>query len=104
MLKRAYRRVKQEIRVYRFALDDPRTPKKAKWLLRFIFIYFLSPIDLIPDFIPVIGFLDEIILLPGALLMVRRLIPKEVIAESRKRAGADLPTSAFEGDRIEPYR
>ena len=104
MLKRAYRRVKQEIRVYRLALDDPRTPKKAKWLLRLIFIYLLSPIDLIPDFIPVIGFLDEIILLPGMLLMVRRLIPDEVIAEGRKRAESDLPPLAFEGDRIEPYR
>lgn len=104
MLKRAYRRVRREITVYRFALNDPRTPQKAKWLLRILFLYILSPIDLIPDFVPVIGCLDEIILLPGMLLIVRRLIPEEVIAEGRKRAEAERPISPFEGDIIRPCR
>ncbi len=86
MLKRAYRRLLHEIRVYRLALGDSRTPKTAKWILRFIFAYILTPIDLIPDFIPVIGFLDELVILPILLLVVRRLIPKEVIADCRRQA------------------
>ena len=90
MLKGAFRRVRQEIKVYRFVLIDPRRPKKAKWLLKFVFVYILSPIDLIPDFVPILGCLDEIILLPGLLLVVRRLIPREVITDGRGRVQAEL--------------
>jgi uncharacterized membrane protein YkvA (DUF1232 family) len=92
MVKKAYRRLKQEIRVYGLALRDRRTPKKAKWLLRFGFGYVLTPIDIIPDFIPIIGCLDELVILPAFLFAVRRLIPKEVMADCRRQALAELPT------------
>jgi uncharacterized membrane protein YkvA (DUF1232 family) len=57
---------------------DPRTPRRARWWLIGIAIYVASPIDPIPDFLPVIGYLDEAILVPLALRHVRRMIPDEV--------------------------
>jgi uncharacterized membrane protein YkvA (DUF1232 family) len=75
-----------------FASRDPRTPRHAKWLAAFIVAYALSPIDLIPDFIPVIGYLDEIILLPGAIWLVLKLMPRKVLLDSRIRAQAWLET------------
>ncbi|MGH9375330.1 MAG: YkvA family protein [Terriglobia bacterium] len=86
MLKKFYRRLKREIRVYRLALRDERTPKSAKWLLRFMFVYLLSPLDLIPDAIPILGAIDDCVILPLLLLIVNRLIPKQVMADCRKQA------------------
>ncbi|MGH9533224.1 MAG: YkvA family protein [Terriglobales bacterium] len=86
--RQAWRRLRREIRTYRLALADPRTPRAAKWILRFVLVYLLSPLDLIPDAIPIIGFIDDAILLPGLLLLARRLIPVEVLADCRARAAA----------------
>jgi uncharacterized membrane protein YkvA (DUF1232 family) len=73
--------LKREALVLWFGSRDPRTPWYAKWLAAFIVAYALSPIDLIPDFIPIIGFLDEIILLPGAIwLVAHRPKPRNRIA------------------------
>jgi uncharacterized membrane protein YkvA (DUF1232 family) len=69
-----------------FAYRDPRTPWYAKALALLIVGYALSPIDLIPDFIPVIGFLDELILLPGAIWLAIRLLPCSVVLDARARA------------------
>ena len=82
--------LKREALVLWFGSRDPRTPWYAKWLAAFIVAYALSPIDLIPDFIPIIGFLDEIILLPGAIWLVLKLLPPEVLRDSRARAHAWL--------------
>src|SRR4051812_33963455 len=60
---------------------DPRTPRKARWILIGLAIYVVSPIDIIPDFIPVIGHLDEVILVPIVLARVRRMVPDEVWVE-----------------------
>ena len=73
-----------------FGSGDPRTPWYAKWLAIFIVAYALSPIDLIPDFIPILGYLDEILLLPGAIWLVLKLMPREVLLDSRARAQAWL--------------
>lgn len=78
--------LKREGLVLWFACRDPRTPWYAKGLAILIVAYALSPIDLIPDFIPVIGLLDELILLPGAIWLVIRLLPHEVMLDSRARA------------------
>jgi uncharacterized membrane protein YkvA (DUF1232 family) len=91
---RLWRRLRRELAVYRLALADPRTPRAAKWLLRFVLVYLLSPLDLIPDAIPIIGFLDDAVLLPGLLLLARRLIPAEVLADCRARAAAELAARA----------
>ena len=82
--------LRREALVVWFGSRDPRTPWYAKWLAVLIIAYALSPIDLIPDFIPIVGFLDEIILLPGAIWLVLKLLPKEVLVDSRARAQAWL--------------
>ena len=63
-------------------------PWYAKWLTAFIAAYALLAIDLIPDFIPFIGLLNEIILSPGAMWLVLNLLPREVLLDSRARAQA----------------
>jgi uncharacterized membrane protein YkvA (DUF1232 family) len=71
-----------------FACRDPRTPAIAKILAVVIVAYALSPIDLIPDFIPVLGLLDEIILLPAAIWLVLKLVPDDALADAREKAQA----------------
>jgi uncharacterized membrane protein YkvA (DUF1232 family) len=69
---------------------DPRTPWYAKALALAVAGYALSPIDFIPDFIPVLGQLDDLILVPLAIWAVIRLVPPEVLAEHRQAAGNAL--------------
>jgi uncharacterized membrane protein YkvA (DUF1232 family) len=69
-----------------FAARDPRVPLRAKALAALIAAYALSPIDLIPDFIPVLGYLDDLVLLPVAIAGVMRLIEPRVLAEHRAHA------------------
>jgi uncharacterized membrane protein YkvA (DUF1232 family) len=69
-----------------FAGKHPRTPLHAKALGVFVVAYALSPIDLIPDFIPVLGYLDEVLLLPGLIWLAIKLIPSEVLVECRDQA------------------
>lgn len=79
-------RLKQQTTALWFAVRDPATPPAAKLLAWAILAYALSPIDLIPDFIPVLGYLDELLLLPVALWLVIRLVPPEVMARSQAKA------------------
>ena len=72
------------------AARDPRTPWYAKLLVAGIVAYALSPIDLIPDFIPVLGYLDDFVLIPLGIAVVIQLIPDAVWAESRARAEQSL--------------
>ena len=65
---------------------DPRTPWYAKLLAVAVAGYALSPIDLIPDFIPVLGYLDDLIIVPLGIMAVAKLIPAEVLAENRRAA------------------
>lgn len=78
-----------------YVVRDARTPWYVKLLAGAIVAYALSPIDLIPDFIPVLGLLDELLLLPAAVWLAFKLVPGPVLAESRQRAAAALerPTS-----------
>ncbi len=85
--------LKQEIVAIAIAARDPRTPSAARLLVFAIVAYAVSPIDLIPDFIPVLGLLDDLILLPIALMLAVRLIPAEVMLEARTRAAGRLPPS-----------
>lgn len=68
------------------ACADPRTPWYAKLLATLIVGYALSPVDLIPDFIPVLGYIDDLILLPAGIYLVIRVIPAEVMADCREKA------------------
>lgn len=89
---RALRR--QTLTLY-YAVRDSRTPWYAKALAGMIVAYAISPMDLIPDFIPVLGLLDEMLLLPLAIWFALRLIPPDVMAEARGRAeqASERPTS-----------
>lgn len=78
-------RLKRDIKVLGLALVDPRTPWYAKALAFLIVAYALSPIDLIPDVIPVLGLIDEMILLPVFVVLVARLIPAPVMTDCRSR-------------------
>lgn len=69
-----------------FAAADPRTPWLPKLLCGFVVAYALSPIDLIPDFIPVLGLVDDLLLLPGLMWLAARLIPPALMSECRLRA------------------
>jgi uncharacterized membrane protein YkvA (DUF1232 family) len=85
--------LQREVVALWFAYRDPRTPWFAKLPAMLIVAYALSPIDLIPDFIPLLGYLDEVILLPGAIYLTLKLIPAAVLASSRERAAHWLATS-----------
>ena len=78
--------LKREVMTLWFACRDPRTPWYARVLAMLIVAYALSPIDLIPDFIPVLGYLDELILLPVGIYLVLKLVPEEALADARARA------------------
>jgi uncharacterized membrane protein YkvA (DUF1232 family) len=84
------RALKRETVALYFAARDPRTPLVAKVLATVVVAYALSPIDLIPDFIPVLGLLDELVLLPLGVALVLHLIPPEAMADGRARAEAAL--------------
>lgn len=71
-----------------FAARDPRTPWWVRAIALLVAAYALSPIDLIPDFIPVLGFLDDVIIVPLGLALVVRLTPAEVIRSARDQARA----------------
>ncbi|MBI5100938.1 MAG: DUF1232 domain-containing protein [Nitrospirae bacterium] len=75
--------IKREIRLYQRVLRDDRTPKTAKCLLGFAIGYLLLPFDIIPDFIPVIGHLDDLIVVPALVVLALKLVPEEVIEDCR---------------------
>jgi uncharacterized membrane protein YkvA (DUF1232 family) len=74
---------KREITVYRRVLRDERTPPRAKLFLSLAIAYVCMPFDLIPDFIPVIGHLDDAIIVPALVIMALRSVPSDVISEHR---------------------
>jgi len=80
------RQLKLEIVALYYATRHPQTPWAAKLLALLVVGYALSPIDLIPDFIPVLGYLDDLILLPLGILLVLKLIPTSVLDECRQQA------------------
>ena len=86
-LKERARRVKVELIALGLATRDPRTPWYAKLIVAGCVAYALSPIDVIPDFIPVIGLIDDLIFIPIALAVAVRFIPDDVLADCRARAG-----------------
>jgi uncharacterized membrane protein YkvA (DUF1232 family) len=82
-IKSCARALKHEAFAVYLAAKDPRTPWYAKALIFFVVAHTFSPIDLIPDFIPILGYLDDLIITPLGLALAIRLIPPEVLAEAR---------------------
>ena len=85
-LKKRARRLKTELYALYLAYRDPRVPWYARVFAAGVVAYAISPIDLIPDFIPVLGYLDDLILVPLGIVLALRMIPPEVMAECRERA------------------
>ena len=82
-LKSRARALKNEAYAIYLAARDPRTPWYARALIFFVVAHTFSPIDLIPDFIPVLGYLDDLIITPGGIWLAVRLIPAEVLEKAR---------------------
>ena len=87
-VKSTSRKFKREIQVYRLALKDKRTPWIAKVFLSLAIGYLIMPFDLIPDFIPIIGQLDDLVIVPLLAFIALRFIPEEVIIDCRKKVGS----------------
>lgn len=85
-LKENARRLKADVPALALALRDEQTPLAAKLLAGLTVAYALSPIDLIPDFIPVLGYLDDLIILPAMVALTLRLVPAEVFERCRTQA------------------
>jgi len=79
-------RILREVRFVKHVLSHERTPRAAKWLAGGLVAYALSPIDLIPDFIPVLGHLDDLVILPLGLWCLLRMLPEDVRRECREKA------------------
>lgn len=95
-LGRWARRLKRDVVALALAARDPRVPWYAKAVAACVAAYALSPIDLIPDFIPILGYLDDVILVPLGIALAIRLIPPAIFQEHREAAaapGANRPAS-----------
>ena len=89
-LKQRARHLKAETYSLYLAARDPRTPWYTKLLVAGIVAYAISPIDLIPDFIPLLGYLDDLVLIPLGIVLALKLIPPQVMAECRAQAQATM--------------
>jgi uncharacterized membrane protein YkvA (DUF1232 family) len=87
--------VTRDVHALYLAARDPRVPRYVKLLAGCVAAYALSPVDLIPDFIPVLGYLDDLLIVPAGILLVVRLMPPGLMAEHRAAAAAarDKPAS-----------
>ncbi|TLS37926.1 YkvA family protein [Pseudalkalibacillus caeni] len=91
-LKQWAKDLKIMISAIAISLKDSRTPWYAKVIGGLVVLYAISPIDLIPDFIPVLGFLDDVILLPVGIYLTLKLIPQKVIVENKQKAKTIAPS------------
>jgi uncharacterized membrane protein YkvA (DUF1232 family) len=94
---RRWRKIGNDLKLEAYCLylaaKDPRTPWYAKALVVCVVGYALCPLDFIPDFIPILGYLDDLIIIPAGMSLAIRLVPHEVLDDCRKRAPLTLPTA-----------
>lgn len=88
-LKERAHKLKEELYAIYMAARDKRTPWYAKAMTAITIGYTLSPLDIIPDFIPVIGFFDELLIVPGLILLTMKLIPPKILKEHKARIEKD---------------
>jgi uncharacterized membrane protein YkvA (DUF1232 family) len=88
--KRRARQLKTEVYALFLAYKHPRTPWYARIFTAVVVAYAFSPIDLIPDFIPVLGYLDDLVLVPLGVILAIRMIPKDVMEQSRLQARVEM--------------
>lgn len=80
------RKIKTDTLALWFAARDPRTPWSVRIVAILVTAYAFSPIDLIPDFVPILGYLDDLVIIPAGIVLAVKLIPTEVMAEARQKA------------------
>lgn len=85
-LRKRARGLKQEVYALYLAARDPRTPWHARALASLVAAYALSPLDLIPDFVPVLGHLDDLVIVPLGVFIALKMVPPQVMADARKRS------------------
>lgn len=88
--KKCAEQLKTEVYALYLAYKDPRTPLLARVFAAVVVAYAFSPIDLIPDFIPVLGYLDDLVLIPLGIFLALKMIPPEVMSECRIRAAREM--------------
>ena len=94
-LKQKAKHLKRETTALYFAYRDPRTPWYARAFSALVVAYLFSPIDLIPDFIPILGYLDDLVLVPLGIRLAIKMIPQEVIKDARKSADDPVQNKAI---------
>lgn len=92
LLRTRAKTLKREVTALAYAQRHPDTPPAAKVLAVAVVAYALSPVDLIPDFIPVLGLLDDLVLLPLGIYLALKLVPEHVMTEARQKATAQPPS------------
>src|SRR5205085_7778341 len=93
-------RLQRDVVALWLAARDPRTPWSARALAAFVAAYALSPIDLIPDFIPVLGYLDDLLIVPAGIWLAVRLVPPALMAEFRERAESRAKPCSYVGAAV----
>ena len=88
---RIWGRFQREVRTYQRILRHPRTPTLSKLLLGAALAYALSPIDIIPDWVPVLGYLDDMLIVPGLVGLALGMVPPDVVEECRPKAMGKMP-------------
>jgi uncharacterized membrane protein YkvA (DUF1232 family) len=91
------RKLKRDVIALWLAARDPRVPRHAKLLAGALAAYALSPIDLIPDFIPLLGYLDDLLIVPAGIWLVVKLIPAPLMTELRERASRQMRPTSYAG-------
>ena len=84
--KEKAKRLRENVHVLWMAFGDRRTPWYAKVLMAVVVAYAVSPVDLIPDFIPVLGYIDDLVLVPAGIYLALKMVPGEVVEEYRQQA------------------
>lgn len=92
-MKAVARGMKHQLSVLSYAIEHPKLPRHIKWGIFALIAYTVSPIDLIPDFLPVIGLLDDLLLVPLGIYFIIRSIPEEIMTMARQRLEKQGPRS-----------
>ena len=90
-------RLKRELKYYKCLIAHPDTPRLSRILLGAAIAYFLTPIDIIPDFIPVLGHLDDVLIVPGLIWLGMRLVPAEVSSSCRSLSASSIDSPIQRG-------
>lgn len=85
IIRRIFGLIRRELKLYRILIKDSRTPRTSRLLLAAALAYAFSPLDLLPNVIPIIGFIDDLIIIPILVCLALRNIPKTLVLESRTR-------------------